>query len=253
RRPRPRPTLATPFQPTPAAATLAAGGDMATKKTKTPRTTHPAPDVVVRVDAKLKKAYDALVAEIQRSSRTEMEDFDRRWEAAGAIVDHDPPLYVVGGHRDAAEFYRAVMKEEPRSARRYVRVARFASPKDEQAYGVAKVDAALGYIEAKLGKPLAHPPLPVALDRLRIPAASGTKSLGTATVAEISAATSKLTVASRKRPKTPARAAIEKALEGISSLADVKVSETHGAVSFGAVPLAALVRFASALAKVKLP
>jgi len=38
------------------------------------------------------------------------------------------------------------------------------------------------------------------------------------------------------KPKTPARAA-----------------ESQGAVSFGAVPLAALARFASALAKVKLP
>jgi hypothetical protein len=119
---------------------------------------------------------------------------------------------------------------------------------------VNKLDAALGYIEAKLGKPLAHPPLPVSLDRLRIPTAEGgTKSLESATVAEIAAATGKLTSASRKKPKTPARAALEKALEAISSLAGVRVSESQGAVSFGAVPLAALARFASALAKVKLP
>jgi hypothetical protein len=52
---------------------------------------------------------------------------------------------------NAAEFFRAVMKEEPRTASRYVRVARFASPRDEQAYGVNKLDAALGFIEAKLG------------------------------------------------------------------------------------------------------
>jgi len=170
---------------------------MAAKKTprsKTPTPRKPTPGITVKVDAKLKKTYDALVAVIGRSSRTEMEDFDRRWEAAGAIVDHDPPLYVVGGHRNAAEFYRAVMKEEPRTAARYVRVARYASPRDEQTYGVAKLDAALGYIEAKLGKPLAHPPLPVSLDRLRIPTAEGaSKSLESATFAELVAATGKLT------------------------------------------------------------
>ena len=230
---------------------------MAAKKTprsKTPTPRKPTPDVTVKVDAKLKKTYDALVAVIGRSSRTEMEDFDRRWEAAGAIVDHDPPLYVVGGHRNAAEFYRAVMKEEPRTAARYVRVARYASPRDEQTYGVAKLDAALGYIEAKLGKPLAHPPLPVSLDRLRIPTAEGaSKSLESATFAELVAATGKLTSASHKKPKTPARAALEKALGGVSSLAGVRVSESQGSVSFGQVPLAALARFASALAKVKLP
>ena len=220
-------------------------------KTKTTPTPKPTPDVAVKVDATLKKTYETLIAEISLASRKETEDFDRRWEAAGAIVDHDPPLYVVGGHRNAAEFFRAVMKEEPRTASRYVRIARFASPRDEQAYGTAKLDAALGYIEAKLGKPLAHPPLPVSLDRLRIPTSEGgTKSLESATVAEIAAATGKLTSASRKKPKTPARAALEKALGGISSLAGVRVSESGGAVSFGGVPLA---RFAGVVGKVKVP
>lgn len=63
-------------------------------------------------------------------------------------------------------------------------------------------------------------------------------------MAEIAAATGKLTSASRRKPKTPARAALEKALGAISSLAGVRVSESQGAVSFGAVPLAALARFA---------
>ena len=230
---------------------------MAAKKKKpTKKAAAPAPDVVVKVDAKLKKAYDDLVAVISKASRTEMEDFDRRWEAAGAIVDHDPPLYVVGGHRNAAEFFRAVMKEEPRSASRYVRVAKFASPRDEERYGVAKLDAALGFVEAKLGKPLAHPPLPVALDRIRVPvenAETATKSLDDASVAEITAATGKLTSASRKKPKTAARSAIEKSLARVSSLKGVRVSERNGNLSFEGVPVAALDGFARALLTAKLP
>ena len=229
---------------------------MAAKKKKPTKKAAPAPDVVVKVDAKLKKAYDDLVAVIAKASRTEMEDFDRRWEAAGAIVDHDPPLYVVGGHRNAAEFFRAVMKEEPRSASRYVRVARFASPRDEERFGVAKLDAALGFVEAKLGKPLAHPPLPVALDRVRVPvenAETATKSLDDASVAEITAATGKLTSASRKKPKTAVRSAIEKSLARVSSLKGVRVAERNGNLSFEGVPVAALDGFARALLNAKLP
>lgn len=223
------------------------------KPKKKPIQTNPAPDVVVKVDAKLKKAYDDLVAVIAKASHSEMQDFDRRWEAAGAIIDHDPPLYVVGGHRNAAEFFRGVMKEEPRSASRYVRVARFASPRDEERYGVAKLDAALGLIEAKLGKPLAHPPLPVALDRLRVPVADGTKNLDDASVAEITAATGKLTSGSRKKPKTAVRAAIEKSLARVSSLKGVRVTERDGKLSFEGVPVAALDGFARALVNAKIP
>ena len=227
---------------------------MAAKKKKpTKKAAAPAPDVVVKVDAKLKKAYDDLVAVISKASRTEMEDFDRRWEAAGAIVDHDPPLYVVGGHRNAAEFFRAVMKEEPRSASRYVRVAKFASPRDEETYGVAKLDAALGYIEAKLGKPLAHPPLPVALDKLRIPTPEGTKSIETASIDQITAATRKLEGAAARRPTTAAEKALKAKLGGVASLKRVDVTERNGFVSFVGVPVAAIDRFARAVLATKLP
>ena len=203
---------------------------MAAKKKKTRKPGAASPDVTVKVDAQLKKAYDKLVAVIEASSRAEMLDFDRRWESAGAIVDHDPPLYVVGGHRNAAEFFRAVMREEPRTGWRYVRVAKFASPDDERSHGLAKLDAALGFIEAKLGKPLEHPPLPIALDRLRIPVGDHTKPLADASVAEILAATGALTSKSKKRPKTPARSAIEKTFAGVSSLSAVHVAERGGMV-----------------------
>ena len=231
---------------------------MASKKTGNKRTPKKlnrtsSPDVVVKVDAKLKKAYDALVAVIQDASRKEMLDFDSRWEAAGAIVEHDPPLYVVGGYRNQDEFYRVVMKEEPRTARRYVRVAKYASPNEEQKYGVQILDAALGFIEAKLGHPIEHPPLPVAFEKLRIPVEKGTKALAEATLVEINAAAAKLTSGARKKPKSAARAAIEKALGGVSSLSKVRVAERNGLVSFEGVPLAALARFARALSSAKLP
>jgi len=143
-----------------------------------------------------------------------------------------------------------------RTANRYVRVAKFASPRDEELYGVAKLDAALGFVEAKLGTKLEHPPLPIALDRLRIPvdnAETATKSLDHASVAEIRKATGKLTSASRKKPKTAASAAVEKSLARVSSLKDVRVSERNGILSFVGVPLGALDGFARALINAKIP
>ena len=219
----------------------------------TPKKPAPPPDIPVRVDAKLTKAYDSLVAVISSSAHTEMEDFDRRWEAAAAILDHDPPLYVFGGHRDQDEFFRKVMKEEPRTARRYVRVGKFASPRDEETYGVAQLDAALGYIEAKLGKPLAHPPLPVALDKLRIPTPEGTKSIETATIEQIAAATTKLKGAASRRPSTATEKALKAKLGGVASLKRVEVNERNGFVSFVGVPVAAIDRFARAVLATKLP
>jgi hypothetical protein len=212
-----------------------------------------APDVPIKVDATLEKQWDAFRKIIEESSRAEKLDFDRRWEAAGAILDHDPPLYVVGGYKNADEFFREYMKEEPRTARRYVRVAKFASTREEETYGLQRLDAALGFIEAKLGKPLAHPPLPIALDKLRIPVGDGTKLVGRASVAEITAATSKLTSSSRKKPKSAARTALEKALAAVASLANVHVSERNGTVTFEGVPLAALGKFGRAIATAKLP
>jgi hypothetical protein len=223
-------------------------------KRKHPRAPRaPKGDIDAKVDPKLKKLYDELVATIAEASRKEALDFDRCWEAADRIVSHEPPLYVFGGYASADAFYREVMEEEPRNARRYARVARFCSPVDEARYGTTKLDAAIAFVEAKLGKPLEHPPLPVALDRLRIPVKGGSKSVGDATVAEIAAATSKLTASSRKRPATPARAALLAQLKKAASLRGVTVHEHAGLLSFTGVPVSAIHHFIGALTKAKLP
>jgi hypothetical protein len=88
-----------------------------------------------------------------------------------------------------------------------VRVVGLTRPGDDEAYGgVSKLDA------------LVHPPLPVALDHLRVPAADSTKSAKDATVAEVRAATAKLTKSWRKKPKTPAQTAVMAALAKVDSL-----------------------------------
>jgi N-acetylglucosamine kinase-like BadF-type ATPase len=209
---------------------------------------------LVKVDPKLKKAYDALVASIEKSSRKEAFDFDELWEAVGKVVDHDPPLYVMGGFANADAFYRSVAHEEPRNARRYVRVAKYASPQEEDTYGVSKLDAALGFIEAKIGKSLEHPPLPIAFERLRIPVDGGkTKTLAAATVPEITRATSKLTSGAHRKAKTPAATALTESIGKVSSLEGVRIHEKNGVVSFSGIPLAAIHHFVRALTQTKWP
>ena len=221
-------------------------------KRKSPRA--PKGDVKVPVDPKLKKAYDALVAKIADASHAEAVDFYARWHAAANVVNHTPPLYTLGGYASASAFYHEVMKENPRNAQRYVRVVELTSVGDDQKYGgVSKLDAVLGFIEAKVGHPVVHPPLPVALDRLRIPNGKRTASVEEATVAQVRAATAKLTASWHKKPKTAAQVAVLAALSKVDSLKDVKAHEHDGLMTFSNVPIGAMNHFVRALSSAKLP
>lgn len=228
----------------------------ASKKTAKPKkpTTAAAPkDVRVPVDATLKRRFDALAEIIDVAKGRGAAAFDVLWEAVARVVDHEPPLYVVGGYKNAAEYFREALGESERNARRFVRVARYASPKDEKRYGVTKLDAALAFVEAKLGAPLAEPPLPVALDRLRIPVTEGKSvrhvSLEQASEDQIRAAARALLKSGRAAPRSAAQAALAKALGGVGSLAEVHVRVKAGKASFTGVPLAALGTFARAIAR----
>lgn len=80
-----------------------------------------APDVGAKVDADAKRKYDALLATIEASRGKETLMFDRLWEATGEIVARR--WYLVGGYETAEEFFREVMREEPRNAYRYILVS----------------------------------------------------------------------------------------------------------------------------------
>lgn len=205
-------------------------------------------DVSVKIDASLKRRYDGLATIIRASKKRGASAFDALWEAVGEILEHEPPLYVVAGYRDAAEFFREELGETRRNGFRFVRVAKFASPREEEKYGTTKLDAALSYLEAKLGAPLAHPPLPIAFDRLRIPVASGTKgakrteSLAAARVEDVVAATRAL----RKKERAPTSSFERLAKATIAehpSLADVRVRVRGGLLSVTNVPVASLDAF----------
>lgn len=206
----------------------------------------------VTVDPKLKKLYDTLTAEIAAQTDRDMHAWDARWEACARIVDHDPPLYLLGGFGTARDFFREVMHEEERTAYRWMNVAKFASPADEKAYGPTKLDAAVRYLTEKLGA--FDGALPVSFDRLRIPTPGGktaTKPLARATVAEVNAATAALRSKSGKRKAHPAEGALRKALAKTEALKEVEPQVSpQGYASFRNVPLGSLAFFGRTVGEV---
>lgn len=220
--------------------------------TKSPR------DVKVAVDAKLKKLWDATLAEIRKAKGRGAEAFDDLWEAVAKAVEHDPPLYVLGGYGSAREFFEEVLQEKPRTAYRLMRVAKYASPREEAKYGTTVLDAALGYIEATTGGELSGP-LPVAFERLRIPVVRGGETvklpLEEATAEEISKA-ARIVAAKKGKARAssdPVEAALRKALAGNASTKAARATVRGGTVTFSGLPVASLVAFAKLLASVKLP
>jgi hypothetical protein len=223
------------------------------------RASRPAPtrDVLVKVDAGLKRRWEQNLEALREAQAAGAGAFDALWETAAAIVAHEPPLYVVGGFANAAEFFREVLHEDARNARRLIRVARFATPAEEQRYGTTVLDAALAYLEAMTGGVL-DGALPVAFDRLKIPVVRNGRAvrlgLAEVSVREVVAATRALR-RGRSRPArgSAARAALASALGTTRALAGVQVSEARGMASFQRVPLAALDAFARALLRAKVP
>lgn len=233
------------------------------KTTKKPAAKKPSPTkrpakVEVTVDRALKRRWDESVALMHDARSKESSGFDAYWEAVGAVIDHDPPLYLAGGCATVGDFLTKHVGESERTARRNIRVARFASPQEESRYTVTKLDAALGWLEAN-GLSLAQGKAPIDFATLRIPVVRGDKTerlgLEEATVEEINAATTALrsTKGRSRKPSTPEIDAVAAALKTDRALRGVGVSFRDGAFSFRDVSAEALAAFARALRKVKLP
>lgn len=203
----------------------------------------------VHVDRKLRALWNKHSRIIAKAVTRETRAFDERWESAGAIVEHDPPLFLAGGHRNAEEFFRKVLHEAPRSAFRNIRVAEHASPRDEARWGVAKLDAFLSLLEAKQGRPLGrHQRVRFASARVPI-SKSKTLSLDRATVQQVGAATSRLLHAKGRARKTPerVRSVLRRAFSQNEALSGVEVHEANGFVTLRRVPISAWNHFVAAL------
>ena len=203
-------------------------------------------DVKVAVDPALKKAWDAVAARLDAAEHEGAKAFDAIWEAAGEAVEHDPPLYVFGGYKTAAEFFAQRLHTDKRTAERNIRVAKYASPADEERYGSTNLDAGIRWLEAKHG-PLAGR-MPVAWDKLRIVIGGKPVAFEKLTATQIDGATRSL--GKTKAPAHRARSAFEAALKKHDVFKETRVNEHAGRVSFTRVPIGSIALFAKTIAAV---
>jgi hypothetical protein len=207
----------------------------------------------------LKRRWQEAVAQLERARREGAGAFDQLWETVDQIVSHDPPLYLAGGIATAKGFIERFTGETVRTAQRLMRVARYASPDEENRYGVSKLDAAISYVEAKLGAP-AKGRVPIDFAALRIEVERGGAqhrlTLDQATVQEVQAALRALGRKRRPAPKraSPAvRAIVDVLRRGSAPLRQVTVSLTHERFTLGNISASALPELGRQLARLKLP
>lgn len=204
----------------------------------------------------LRDRWQRALDAVKDAKREGASAFDVLWETVAEIVDHDPPLYLAGGLATTKDFLAQHLNETERSARRWMRVARYASPAEEVRYGVSKLDAVIGYLEAKSG-PIKGS-LPVAFDKLKIPVERDGKitqvPLEEATVEQIGTAARKLNRTGQKHPvrASPALLAVTRALSK-GKLRGISAKISGGKLMLGAVPLDALTELADALRRIQLP
>lgn len=204
------------------------------------------------IDQRLERQWKEALATLQAARREGSSAFDELWETVAFIVEHDPPLYLAGGFATTKAFITKHLGETERTAKRHMRIAKYASPAEETRYGLSKLDAALDLLQARTGGP-PRARVPVDFTKLRIPLIprprEGTRtiSFAQATVAQIQAATRALTRTSAPRAKrSPVEKAILAALKG-TPLSGVTVRLANGHITIGNIPEAHVARLGAAL------
>ncbi len=209
--------------------------------------------VVVKIDPLLMKQWNETVKRLARSKTAGAAAWDEYWEAFAGILDHRPPLYLAGGFATEAAFLAAYAPEGRSVACHNMKVARVATPKDEEKYGTSKLLEAITFLEAKNGGPLKAP---VDFGRIKIPVERDgqTRSVGLAeatgdAIREATRAVDKKATDSRKT--SPVELAIEKALKPVGVNAR-QVRLARDVVTLR-IKASALQRAGAALAKLRLP
>ena len=225
-----------------------------TKTAATPRKTAKATTITAgaladaHVDPAALQAYEDLLAELKDAESDAMHGWDRKYEAAGEIIDKK--LFLLSPYGSADAWCRALLGGEAlRSVQRNARVAKYCSPHEETKYGTAKLDAVLTYLDVRT-QGVKSGPLKIDLAELRIPVMvdgkTSKRSIQAATIKQILAA-ARGEEAGAKVARTPLEHGFASALAGDPDLAEVSVRVADGRVSFGRVPLTALARFTKAV------
>lgn len=186
----------------------------------------------------LMKRYEGLLREMRASRRDEARGWDAYWETVGTILDER--LYLLSPEGTAEGWCAAQTGESYRTCLRNARIARYCSPTDEATYTAEKLEAALQWIEAKLGGLPPRGGLKVKLDELRVPIARDGKTmelgLADATAKEILSALRGRPAGAKAKP-SPVERAFEKAMRGEKPLQDTRVRVHDGRVTIVGVPL----------------
>jgi len=216
----------------------------------------PTAHVDVVIDRALERRWDQAMKRVSNARREGAGAFDELWETVAEIVEHDPPLYLAGGFATARAFLTKHLGESERTARRLMRVAKYASPQEEVRYGVSKLDAALAYVEAKAGG-AARGRLPVDFANLRIPIEGDkerkTVSFAEATVQQVAVATRRLL---RHGGEHTNRSPLERAVAAglrAGGLAQISVRVVGGRLALGNIAPGDLAALGKALRGVRLP
>jgi hypothetical protein len=207
--------------------------------------------IALRIDPEAKRRWQRALTKLEAARSEGAETFDEFWETVLEIDEANPPLWQAGGFTTRAQFLAAHVKESERTALRFMRVAKFASPQEEARYGVSKLDAALAWLEAKSNKPLGR--LPIDFARLRVPNGKGPSTpFAEATVQQLRTATRHLARANRKTARRPP---IVRALAAALGKRHPKVtiSLTAGRLTLGNIDPEKLMVVLKALSRAKLP
>ncbi|MBL8683849.1 MAG: hypothetical protein JNK05_32050 [Myxococcales bacterium] len=119
----------------------------AKKKPRSTAGTKPVPFVDAKKISKLAARYRALLAQMHAALVSEMRGWDSYYEAVDEVVSKK--LYVADGYENAKEWLQEHVDETERTALRYARVARLASPEEIAKYTATKIDFALSIRDAK--------------------------------------------------------------------------------------------------------
>ena len=209
--------------------------------------------IKVKIDPALAAAWKKAIATFESAAAEGQRAWDLKYETVGAILQHDPPLYLAGGLSTAIDFVRRYLPgEDYRSVIRNVRTAQYASPDEEERYTTSKISAAIDWLEATHGKP-ATGRIPVDFGKLRIATKGGSIKFTDASVQQIRDATR---VASRRATHGPSAASsVVKAVAALlpKEASEVTVHYADGRLTIGRVPVRLFVGVMRALSKAKVP
>ena len=115
------------------------------KKSESKKSAKPA-SVTVTIDASLKKLWLEASEVLSRATAEGAQAWDARYEAIADIVEHQPPLYLAGGFATEKAFFENSVGEDRNTVYRNMRVAKYGTAKEVEAWGPSRLDAAIAFV-----------------------------------------------------------------------------------------------------------